>query len=318
MKRIAVLDRGYKDYRYEQAALRALNCALFLYEGSAEDRDAKIRFASDASGIFVRGTIIDEAFLAACPRLRAIVRYGAGYDNIDLDAATKAGVKVANVGAYGNHAVSDHALSLIYAQVRGLFPGAAILEEQFGTPPFPRVLELHRKKLGIIGLGRIGGTMARKARGLFGQVLSSDPYIPDARFTDLGVRKSSLEELLQESHVISIHCNLTDETRHLLNRTAFQLMEKKPFLINTARGPIIESDALLEALEKGEVAGAGLDVFDSEIPGEIDPRILRHPRIIATGHYAWYSENSMDDLQKRAASNMSALLQNRFVEDALN
>ena len=301
IRRIAVLDRGYKHYNFERKLLSGHGYELDLYEGDDADYSAKIKFASDAVGMFVRWTRIDEAFLIKCPKLEVIVRYGTGYENIDLKAATRAGVRVANVGGYGNHSVSDHALSLIYASIRGLFPGTAGLRENFTKAPYPRIFELHRKTLGIIGLGRIGGTLAGKAAGLFQKVLASDPHIPDSRFRGLGVEKSTLDSLLRQSHVISIHCNLTSETRHLIDRRAFGIMDQKPYVINTARGPVIESEALLEALENNQIPGAGLDVFDSEIPGEIDERILGHSKIIATGHYAWYSENSLDELQKRAA-----------------
>jgi D-3-phosphoglycerate dehydrogenase len=302
----------------EEGLLSKHGYVLDLFEGSNDDHAAKIRFAAGAVGVFVRWTMVDEEFLSSCPLLKVIIRYGAGYENIDLDAANASGVKVANVGGYGNHSVSDHALSLIYACTRGLFPGTAGILEHFGKPPFQRVFELHRKTLGIIGLGRIGGTLARKAGGLFQKVLASDPYIPDKRFLELGVEKTSFKDVLRQSHVISIHCNLTEETRHLLDTEAFTRMEHQPYVINTARGPVIETDALLEALDKNLIPGAGLDVFDSELPEEINPRILAHPRIIATGHYAWYSENSLEELQKRAAENMVALLQNRSIEDALN
>lgn len=316
--KIVVLDRGYKHYRLENEALSGYGYELILYSGERADHQEKLRLASDAVGLFVRWTRVDESFLSKCPQLKVIIRYGAGYENIYLEAASRAGVKVANVGGYGNHSVSDHALSLIYTSIRGLFPGTAGLRENFGKAPFPRIFELHRKTLGIIGLGRIGGTLAGKAVGLFQKVLASDPYIPDSRFTDLGVEKTTLDNLLRQSHVISIHCNLTSETRNLLDRRAFGIMDQKPYVVNTARGPVIESEALLEALEKDLIPGAGLDVFDSELPGEIDDRILGHERIIATGHYAWYSENSLEELQKKAAENMIALLQNRSIEDNLN
>ncbi len=316
--KIAILDAGYDHYHYEKELLSRAGYELHVYRGNREDHQGKTNFASDAVGMFVRWTNIDAAFIGKCPKLQVIIRYGAGYENIDLEAASSANVKVANVGGYGNHSVSDHALSMIYASVRGLFQGTATFRDQFGKAPFPEIFELHRKTLGIIGLGRIGGTLAKKAGGLFNRVIASDPYIPDARFTNLGVEKVDLENLLRQSHVISIHCNLTPETRQIIDSKAFGMMDQRPFLINTARGPVIETGALLQALDDGKVRGAGLDVFDSELPAEIDPRITDHPRIIATGHYAWYSENSLDELQKRAAQNMVALLRGETIEDRLN
>jgi len=316
--KIAVLDTGYDHYQYESDLLAQAGYELKVYQGSNDDHDAKIRFAADAAGLFVRWTQIDEVFITACPNLKVIIRYGAGYENIDINAASHKNISVANVGGYGNHSVSDHALSLIYANTRGLFRGNANFQSLFGSAPFDDMFELHRKTLGIIGLGRIGGTLANKAVGLFKNVIASDPYIPDSRFNDLSVEKVNLEDLLQQSHVISIHCNLTPETTHLINNKAFSKLGQKPYIINTARGPVIDTKALLKALENGQVRGAGLDVFDSELPAKIDQRILNHPRIIATGHYAWYSENSVDELQKRAAHNMASLLKGNKIEDCLN
>ncbi len=318
MKKTAILDTGYRSYSVEREVLGAAGYELLLFEGDRGDVSSRIELAGDAEGIFVRWTRVDSAFLERCPSLKAIVRYGAGYENIDLKAATAAGVRVANVGGYGNHAVSDHALSLIYASARGLFQGVSAFTDHFGKPPFERIFELHRKTLGIIGLGRIGGTLARKALPLFDRVLASDPYVPESRFAGLQVTASGLRDLLTQSDVISIHCNLTEETTGLLGNREFGWMEQCPILVNTARGAVIDADALLGALEGQQIHSAALDVFQSEIPSEIDRRLLRHPRIIATGHYAWYSENSQEILQRRAAENMVALLAGESPEDILN
>lgn len=317
-KKVTVLDTGYENYSVEEQLLRQHGYNLEIFKGEKHDLNEKIAFSNDAVGIFVRWTKVDEAFLQRCPRLKVIIRYGAGYENIDLKAATRTNVAVANVGGYGNHSVSDHALGLMYACVRGLFQGMSTLKGNFGKPPFERIFEFHRKTLGIIGLGRIGGTLATKAVHLFNHVLAYDPYIPDSRFTDLGVQKCSFDELLLNSDVISLHCNLTDETRNLIDQPAFEKMGKTPIIVNTSRGPVIESKALFNALNSNNVFMAGLDVYDSELPDEIPDEILSHPRIIATGHYAWYSENSISELQKRAAQNMVALLEGKQIEDLLN
>ena len=127
-----------------------------------------------------------------------------------------------------------------------------------------------------------------------------------------------LEELLERSDVISIHCNLTWETEHLLNADTFRKMIRKPVVINTARGPVIEQNALLQALNSNQIQSAGIDVFNTELPGELPANLLEHPGIIATGHYGWYSENSHIELQKRAADNLLGLLTGKIVEDCLN
>jgi D-3-phosphoglycerate dehydrogenase / 2-oxoglutarate reductase len=316
--KVAILDTGYENYTYEKKLISRHGYTLQIFKGEKSDISAKLAFAKDAVGIFVRWTKVDEDFLKNCTHLKVIIRYGAGYENVDIDAATKAGVKVANVGGYGNHSVSDHALTLMYACARGLFRGVQTLKSNFGKPPYQRMFEFHRKTVGIIGLGRIGGTLSTKAVHLFNQVLACDPYVPDSRFTKLGVMKVSFDELLMRSDVISLHCNLTDETRNMIDKPAFDKMDKIPIIINTSRGKVIETEALLDALNSGNVFRAGLDVYDSELPDEIPDEVKNHSRIIATGHYAWYSENSIEELQKRAAQNMIALLQGKKIEDLLN
>ncbi len=318
MIKIAILDTGYENYAYEKNLINQHGYSLEIFNGEKSDASGKMAFAKDAVGIFVRWTKVDELFLKNCPQLKVIIRYGAGYENIDLEAATRAGVKVANVGGYGNHSVSDHALALIYACGRGLLEGVQTLKNHFGKPPFDRMFEFHRKTLGIIGLGRIGGTLATKAVHLFNQVLAYDPYIPDSRFTGLGVTKATFDELLMGCDVISLHCNLTDETRNMIDNPAFEKMKKSPIIVNTSRGPIIDTHALLFALDSGTVFRAGLDVYDSELPEQIPTKLLNHPKTITTGHYAWYSENAITVLQMRATQNMVSLLQGKEIEDCLN
>jgi D-3-phosphoglycerate dehydrogenase len=214
--------------------------------------------------------------------------------------------------------VSDHALALIYACARAIPAGEKSLKKNFCAPPFHDIIELHDKTLGIIGLGRIGGTLCKKVQLLFNRILAVDPYIPEARFVKLGAVKSSLENLLSESDIISIHCNLTDETTNLINKNNINLMHKKPILINTARGPVINEDDLYEGLQANKFHSLGLDVYQDEPPPVNRDELLEHPKVIATGHYAWYSTNSSIELQKRAANNLRIMLQGEIPEDCLN
>jgi D-3-phosphoglycerate dehydrogenase len=251
------------------------------------------------------------------PKLKAILRYGVGYDNIDIAAVHRHGVRVANVQSYANNSVSDHALALLLGCSRLLPLGQRSIKADFGKPPSKDIVELADKTLGIIGLGRIGGTLCRKAHPLFGQILAADPYIPAERFGQLGAMSCDLQTLLNESDAISIHCNLTRETHHLIDGKAFAMMAKRPILVNTARGPVIEEGALLEALHMDIIHSAGLDVYSDEPPDYENNPLFSHPRIIATGHYAWYSTRSSEILQIRAAQNLLGLLTNAEVEDEL-
>jgi D-3-phosphoglycerate dehydrogenase len=315
---VAIIDTGYKTYDYEKDLFGNMGYELQIFQGERTDVPAKRELAKKAEGILVRDTPLGGETFAGAPGLKFIVRYGTGYDNIDVEAATAHGIKVANVGGYGNHSVSDHALALMFACIRGLPIGEKNLMTSFGKPPFQEIFELHDKTLGIIGLGRIGGTLCEKARHLFGKVLAADPYIPDEKFGRHGAEKSELEALLQNSHVISLHCNLTEETRHLLNRKAFSLMAQCPVVVNTSRGPVIDAEALLEAAKEKRIHSAGIDVYENEPADQRQEGLVSHPRIITTGHYAWYSDRSMVVMQRRAADNLAAMLKGEVIEDCLN
>jgi D-3-phosphoglycerate dehydrogenase / 2-oxoglutarate reductase len=316
--KIKVLDTGYDSFEYEQKLFESHGFEFEIFPGEKGDVEGKLVFAADAAGLLIRWTEIDDHFLSRMKNLKAIVRYGVGYDNIDLDDINRTSVKVANVQGYGNHAVSDHALMLMYACNRKLPKGLQEVKSNFGSPPAKNILEFHESSLGIIGLGRIGGTLCHKAVNLFKNVVACDPYISDAKFTSLGATKVSLEELMRQSDVISIHCNLTNETEGLLNEAIFSLAQKRPIIINTARGPIIDHSALLKALKSHQISSAGIDVYNTELGEELPDELINHPDVIATGHYAWYSIRAHYELQKRAADNLLALLLGRIPDDCLN
>jgi len=222
------------------------------------------------------------------------------------------------VQGYANHAVSDHALAMIYACTRALLRGKSTLKKSYGVPPIPELFELHDKTVGIIGLGRIGGTFCKKVKPLFKKVLASDPYISDQRFKTLGAIKTNLIGLLEQCDVISIHCNLTEETTELINRETLGMMVRKPILINTSRGGVINEDDLFQAIMEDRLHSVGLDVFQEEPPLENRNELISHPKVISTGHYAWYSTTSAIELQKRAADNLLSMLKGEIPEDCLN
>jgi len=314
MKKIAIIDTGYESYDCERQLFAAAGYELIIFQGKEKGGTRLFEFAKDAEGILVRDRKVGPAELELMPHLKAIVRYGVGYDNINLEAARERSIRVANVQGYAIHSVSDHALALMFACTRNL---QANREGSFGIPPRKEVLELHHKTLGIIGIGRIGSQLALKASPLFKEIVAYDPYKSLEYMTRLNVTRVALPDLLRESHVISLHCNLTDETRHILDNSGFEMMAQKPVIINTSRGPVIDEQALLKALEDGTVHSAGLDVFEKEPPGKEQAELLGHPLVVTTPHVAWYSENAVKILQKRAAENMAGLLLGKQVDDEL-
>lgn len=318
MPKIKLLDTGFDSFEYEEKLFKSHGYSFEIWPGDKGDVEGKTAFAADADGLLIRWTLINDEFLSKMNNLKAIARYGVGFENIDLGAVSKYEVKAANVQGYGNHSVSDHALALMYSCNRMLLQGNDEIRKTFSNPPDKRVLDFHECTLGIIGLGRIGGTLCKKAVHLFKNVVAYDPYILDSEFDKLGATKRTLKEVMEHSDVISIHCNLTDETEGLLNDEIFAMTKKQPILINTARGPVVNEDALLKALKSHQLFQAGIDVYNTELAYELPEELLNHPSVITTGHYAWYSIQAHQELQKRAADNLLTMLQGNIPEDCLN
>lgn len=315
---IVIIDSGYHSYAFEKELFEKEGFHLKVYPTYKGDPSDKKNFAKNADGILVRHTKIDETFLSEMGNLKAIVRYGVGYDNIDVKACSKHGIKVANVQGYANHSVSDHAIALMFACTRAMWNTELQLKQGFAAPPISEIFELHNKIAGVIGIGRIGSEFCKKVSPLFNHVAAYDPYKPDNHFKQLSVKRVELDELLSSSDVISLHCNLTNETRHMIDWKAFSKMDKKPLIINTSRGEVIDEKALLEALSKGKIHSAGLDVYEDEPVTDKQKELIDHPRTVCTGHYAWYSAEAALELQHRAALNLLNLLKGKEVADCLN
>ncbi len=315
---VAVIDGGYESYAAEEALLAAAGYHLVVFQGGRHDLEGKLAFARNAVGLFARWSELDGKAFDALPSLRCVVRYGVGYDNVDLDAAAARGIKVSNVQGYADHSVSDHALALILACVRALPMAPQQFHDGFGQSPRAHLPELKDMTLGIVGLGHIGGTLSRKVQSLFKNVIACDPYILKARFEQCGARERTFEQLTAESDVVSAHCNLTDETREMFGRATFEKMADNAVFVNTARGPLVDEEALLDAIERGKLYAAGLDVFWDEPPRANRAALIAHPHVITTGHYAWFSTPAHQELQRHAAENMAAMLRGDIPADCLN
>jgi C-terminal binding protein len=249
-----------------------------------------------------------DSTFAKAPRCRAVIRAGVGYNNVDLAAAGRRGIAVCNVPDYGTEEVADHAIMLLLAVARHLIIQDASMragEWDYltgrGTP------RLRGKTLGLVGCGRIGSAMAVRAKAFGLDVVFYDPYAPSGLDKSLGIRREFRPEpLLEQSHFLSLHCYLDDKSRHLINAQALSRMRRGSILINTARGPVVEQAALIEALESGHLLGAGLDVFERE-PFD-DDRLRHHPRVILTPHSAFYSIEGFVELRTKAAEEARRIL----------
>lgn len=264
--------------------------------------------ARGADAIINQYAPIDETALDGLERCRVVVRYGVGVDTVDVPAASRRGIWVANVPDYGTEEVSDHALALLL----GLLRGTARLDRAVrrGEWEYSVVRPLRRLRdltVGVIGCGRIGSAFARKVGCLGVGVLVHDPAgVPDTLVRD-GARPVGLDELLESSDAVSLHLPLNEGTRHLIGDEELRRMKPGAYLVNTARGGLVDAAALLRALVEGEIAGAGLDVLEVEPPGKGDA-LVSHDRVIVTPHAAWYSEESYEALKSEAAREVVRVL----------
>ncbi len=254
-------------------------------------------------------------------KCRLIVRAGVGFDNVDVEAARERGIPVANVPDYGTEEVADSALGMALTLTRGIHQLNGRL--QGGNGPWSHVpaaplRRLRGRTFGVIGLGRIGTAAALRAKAFGMDVLFHDPFVPQGRDKSLGVRRAeTLEELLRQSWIVSVHCPLTPATRHLLNRETLKQMPPGAYVVNTARGAVVDTVAVLEAVTSGRLAGAGLDVLETEPPAADHPLIAawRDPgnplrdRIIINPHAAFYSEEGAVEMREKAAKNCRRVLQ---------
>jgi C-terminal binding protein len=261
---------------------------------------------------------ITERSIVLLAQCKGIVRCGVGVDNIDLRAAGQQGIVVCNVPDYGTEDVAEHALMLLLALARRLIAAEQSVRSGkwdpsvvFGAP------RIRGKTLGIVGCGRIGSALALRAKALGMRVLFYDPYKPDGYEKALGIERAHrFEDLLSQAQFLSVHCPLTRETHHLLNRETISKLPDGAYVINTARGPCIDPDGLLAGLESGKVAYAALDVVQRE-PLD-DERIRRHPRILLTPHAAFYSVESFEEMRSKGAQEARRILLGEPVRNPVN
>ncbi len=271
----------------------------------------------DADALIVRSaTKANAQLLEKAQRLRAIGRAGVGVDNVDLDAATKKGLVVMNTPGGNAASVAEHAVALMLALVRRLPQADSTLKQGKWEKKKLIGTELRAKTLGLIGLGKIGMEVARLAQAFQMQVLAYDPYISSILAREQNVQLVPLEELLRSSDFVSMHASATPETRHLLNAKTLGMAKLGVRIVNCARGELINEADLLAALESGQVAGAGLDVFEQEPPKDF--KLVSHPNVVATPHIAGSTEEAQEIVGIRIAEQVRDYLLQGVARNAVN
>ena len=312
---VVITDSTYPDADLEREVLEAIDAEVITAD--AQSPEAVIESARGADALLNQETELTRAVFEALDDLQAVARYGVGVDNIDVEAATDHGVSVLNVPSYCEDEVATHALSLLLALVRNV-PSYDQQVKNGGwdwTSGRP-INRLTGKTLGFVAFGSIPRQLAEKAAGFDLEYIAYDPYQSRSELADAGVEKVDFEELLERADVVSIHAPLTDETHHLFDESAIGRLEDDALLINVARGPVVDEEALATALRNGELGGAGLDVMPTE-PPESSP-LFDLDNAVLTPHVAWYSEESIVDLRTKAARALVKVLQGERPPSTVN
>jgi D-3-phosphoglycerate dehydrogenase len=298
-KTVLISDYAWRTIDIERAVLAEIGAEIIVAPFGEDAELAALVPGADA--ILVNSRPLTRRAIAAAQKCVVIVRYGVGVDNIDLAAATEFGIAVANVPDYCMDEVSNQALALVLCGARNIMTyDKAVRSGVWGIKSGMPLYRTQGLTLGIIGFGRIGRAVAPKAQGLGFKVIACDPYIAPQEMTERNVLPVDLDTLLASADFITLHVPLTAETKGLIGEATLHKMKRSAWLINTARGPVVDTAALYRALCQGRLAGAGLDVLPQEPPDIEDP-LFTLPNVIFTPHSAFYSEGSLRELQAKAA-----------------
>jgi D-3-phosphoglycerate dehydrogenase len=303
---IAFTENIFPTLDPAKAALARLNPTIRMAKSPTPGDILEV--ARDADAILVTYAKLTADLINQLTRCKAIGRFGLGVDNIDLPTCKAKGIAVSYVPDYCIHEVSDHTMAMLLSLIRKIPYSNKLV--QAGRWEMPAVVPIRRIRdtvLGLIGFGHIPRLVAPKAKAFGLKVIAYDPYAKAELFKDAGVDSMDLDTLLRTSDYISVHAPHTPQTRGMVNAEAFAKMKKGVYMVNTARGPLIDEPALVAALDSGQVGGAALDVVTVE-PLDKDSPLLGRDNVIITPHTAFYSIESLDELQSKAASDVARVL----------
>lgn len=299
-KRVVVTDLRFEGLHHERAAAERYGASF--HEFDCRTAGEVVEALRGADIVFANLVPISQAALSVMQPGGLVIRYGIGYDSVDVAAAKRLGIRVANVPDYGSDTVADHAAASMLSLLRRLpIYDAAIRREGWVNPDLIRPLpNLSASTAGLIGVGRIGFLVARRLQAFGMRILATDPFADPEMLRHAGIEAVTLDVLLAQAHGISLHLPATPDTRHIISHDAIGSMRPGAMLVNTARGALVDEAALADALRRGHLGGAALDVFDPEPLGAKSP-FRTMPNVILTPHAAFYSVQSLEALQRLAA-----------------
>jgi D-3-phosphoglycerate dehydrogenase len=316
-KKVLVTDYVWPTTDPERAVIEAGGAELIVAPNG--DEDTLIELARDVDGIMTCFAKVTENVVRAAEKCVVISRYGVGVDNIAVDTATELGIVVTYVPDYCVDEVSDHVIGMMLGWNRRIvMHNDDTKRNGWGNAGLGfRIMRLRDKTFGVVGFGRIGRAAAEKAKAFGMDVLASDPFVSAEDMAAVGVQKAETDELLQQSHFVTLHSPLIPQTANMMSTEQFAMMRDDAFLINCARGGLIDEDALHDALTTGKIAGAGLDVL-VDIAPPLDHQIVQLDNVIVTPHTAFFSQEATLELEERAAGEVIRVFNGQMPENLVN
>ena len=317
MKKIVCLSTNPSGFTYEVAAFAARTDAQFITSGARTKEDVKAAVC-DADVVLFSDITIDREVIDSFKNCKLIIRYGIGYDNVDTKYAAEKGIFVCNAPNYGVTDVAEHALSLLLSCAKRLtYMNDCVRDGMWDTSKMGASRRIAGKKVGFIGFGKIAKCVCQRTNAFGLKALVFDPFVSDAVAAEYSAEKVTLEQLLAQSDYVTLHLPLNEQTRHMMGATQFAQMKPDAVFINTSRGGLVNEKELIDALENGVIAGAGLDVFEDE-SGNIDPRILKMKQVTLTPHVAWNTIEGAAALHEEVTGNVIRFLEGNRPESIVN
>ena len=316
-KKVLVTDYVWPSVEPERAVLAEIGAELVVAPNG--DEDTLVSLAGDVDAILTCFAKTTENVVRAAEKCVVIGRYGVGVDNIAVDTATELGIAVTYVPDYCVEEVADHVMALLLTWNRRIvLLHNSVKTTGWGSVPLTmRIMRLRGKKLGVVGFGRIGRAVSTKAKAFGFEVLAYDPFLAPEAISEHGARAADVTTLLRESDFVTLHAPVTPETTNLIGKAELELMKPEAFLINCARGALIDEDALYDALTSGQIAGAGVDVLLDLEPSP-DHRLIALDNMLVTPHTAFFSQEAVLELEERAAGEVARVLQGQMPDNLVN
>ncbi len=310
--KVAITDYVEPDLEWEKQVFDDLKLDYSIYQMKHASSCELIEKLSDANIIVVNMAKIDKEVLSNLKKCKLIIRHGVGYDNIDIKSAREFNITVSYVPDYCSEEVAEQAVMLLliaYRRIVQQFESMRISvgKKEWDFSPVVPVIRFSGKNAGIIGCGRIGQKVLKILRGFDINVLVHDPLLSEKRVKELGITNMSLKEVLEQSDMVTIHCTLDSSTYHIIGEKELRMMKPEAVIVNTARGAIIDNEALAKACKEKWIAGAGIDVFENE-PPQNNFSLFGLDNVILTPHISWYSEDAGWDIRKKIVEDIKRYL----------